>query len=246
MRRSLLILGLALHCFSSFAVVRVFVQDGNGVANINYQCTAGEVVRAFALNVSVDRGQIVGVTNYLRGPSTLSAPGYGVFPASFRDNVVVSSGTNANWSAPAYSPLAVVADAPLDTLPGLNSGGVTLEFGAIWDPSLPSAAPAASGTLCTLLLSQTANVTISPNLTRGGLLASPPDFVLTPQFGGALIGPAIISVSITNGNFNLNFQDGELETAPTPAGPWTGTGNVGGVYTETPSLSAKFYRVHHP
>ena len=245
MKSYVLILGLLLPTLPAAATVLVFVQDANGVANINYQCTAGEVVRTFALDVSVDQGQILGVTNFLRGPSAAAARGYGIFPASFRDNVTVTNGTNAGWNVPGYTPLAVVADAPTNTLPGLNSSGVTLEFGALWDPAVPAAAPGPSGTLCTLQLSQTANVTIAPNLRRGGLVASPPDFILTPQFMGALVGPAILSTSLTNGVFTIRFQDGELESALTPTGPWGGTGNTSGSYTEVPTLAARFFRVHH-
>jgi hypothetical protein len=245
MKPHVLLLGLLLPPLSAGAAVRVFVQDANGVANINYQCTAGEVVRAFALDVSVDHGQIVGVTNFLRGPSTAAARGYGIFPASFRDSVTVTNGTNASWNVPGYTPLAVVADAPTNTLPGLNSSGVTLEFGAVWDPTVPAAVPGPSGTLCTLQLNQTANITIAPNLRRGGLIAAPPDFVLSPQFAGALVGPAILSTSLTNGIFTIRFQDGELETADAPTGPWAGTGNTSGSYTEAPTLAARFFRVHH-
>ena len=245
MKPYLLILGLLLPVLSAPAAVRVFVEDDNGAVNINYECTAGEVVRSFALDVSVDSGRILGITNFLRGPSTASARGYGIFPASFRDNVTVASGTNANWNAPGYSPLAVVADAPSDTLPGLNSSGVTLEFGAIWDPTDPAAAPAASGTLCTLQISKSANVTIAPNPDRGGVVASPADFIITPQFAGGLVGPAVTNTTIQNGLLTIRFQDGELETAPTPTGPWTGTGNFSGTYTETPGLTPKYYRVHY-
>src|SRR5262245_59303947 len=123
------------------ADVRVSVQETNGLVNLNYQCTAGETVRSFALDVTVDRGLIVGVTNFLRGPSTAAARGYGVFPASFRDNITVSSGSNANWSATSYSPVAVASDNPGGTLPGLNSSGVTLEFGALWDQAVPASIP---------------------------------------------------------------------------------------------------------
>src|SRR5579859_3681003 len=115
---------------STYAAVHVNVVDTNGVAWIEYRCDAGEVVRAFALDVSVDRGEIIGVSNFFSGVSTSVAQGYGIFPASFRDHVTVTSGTNANWSAPGYSPVAVPADAPAGTLPGLGSSGVTLEFGA--------------------------------------------------------------------------------------------------------------------
>jgi hypothetical protein len=227
--------------------VRIYVQGTNGMANINYECTAGEVARAFALDVTVDRGQIVDVTNFLRGPSTAAARGYGIFPASFRDNISVSSGTNANWSTNSYSPLAVVADNPGGTLPGLNSAGVTLELGALWDPTVPAAVPPSSGTLCAVQISQTATVTVAANLSRGGIIAAPPDLIITPQFTGALVGPAITSADLSAGGImTVLFQGGELESAPTVNGPWTGTGNTSGTYTEAVTTSgAKFYRVHN-
>lgn len=228
------------------STVVVSVQGTNGLAAINYLCTAGETVRSFALDVSVDRGQILAVTNFFRGPSTASAQGYGIFPASFRDNVSVTSGSNANWNASGYSPLAVVADSPDGTLPGLNSSGVTLELGGLWDPTIPAAVPPGSGTLCALQLSQTATVSISANVIRGGLMASPPEVVITPQFSGALVGPAITSARVANGAVTVLFQGGELERAPAANGPWTGTGNTSGVYTETRApVPAKFFRVHY-
>ena len=225
--------------------MQVFVQQTNGLATINYQCTAGEVVRSFALDVTVDTGQILGVTNYFRGLSTAAARGYGVFLASFRDNVTVSSSTNADWSSAAYSPLAVPADNPGGTLPGLNSSGVTLEFGAIWDPTVAAAAPPPSGMLCALVLSQTAHVTVGPNAARGGLVPSPPDLVITSQFTGALIGPAILGATLNSGQITVRFQSGELERAPAVTGPWTGTGNTSGTYTEAINgTPARFFRVH--
>jgi hypothetical protein len=245
MKSFLLFIPLLL-ALSARANVQVFVQATNGLAYIGYKCTAGEVVRSFALDVTVDRGQILEITNYFRGPSTVAAQGYGIFPASFRDIVTVSSGTNADWNVSGYSPLAVTADNPGGTLPGLNSSGVTLELGAFWDPSLPSAIPPASGTLCALRISQTANVTLAANLSRGGIVAAPPDLLITPQFIGALVGPAITSATLSNGVMTVLFQGGELETAPAVDGPWTGIGNTSGIYTnQTPDDPARFYRVHY-
>ncbi len=240
----LLVMG-GLVMVSARGSVIVSVQDTNGLANINYQCTAGEVVRAFALDVQVDRGQILAVTNFFRGPSLATAQGYGIFPASFRDHIVPTSGTNANWNAAGYSPLAAVADNPAGTLPGLNSSGVTLELGALWDPGVPAGAPPSSGTLCALQLSEPARVSVAANLSRGGIVASPPDIPILPQFLGALVGPAITGASLTNGVVTVNFQDGEIESAPSVVGPWTGTGNSTGIYTEAVTASSgRFYRVH--
>ncbi len=245
--RTLLLLGSLLLFLNTAApgAVLVFVQSTDRLANINYQCTAGEVVRSFTLDVSVDSGQILGITNYFRGLSTAAARGYGIFPGSFRDNVTVLSGTSADWTPAAYSPLAVPADSPGGTLPGLGSTGVTLEFCAIWDPMVAAAAPPPSGTLCALILSQTARVTLAPNAARGGIVPSPPDLAVTPVFSGALVGPAILSATASNGQMTVLFQSGELETAPSATGPWAGTGNTSGSYTEViDSTPAKFFRVH--
>lgn len=246
MKRWWLLISLLLPVLAVRASVQVFVQVTNGLACINYQCTAGEVVRSFALDVTVDRGQITGITNYFRGPCTATAQGYGIFPASFRDQITVSSGSNANWSVTGYSPLAVTADNPGGTLPGLNSSGVTLELGALWDATVPAAFPPASGTLCALQLSQAANVTVTTNLVRGGIVAAPRDVLITAQFTGALLDPAITDTSVSNGIMTIRFQGGELESATTLGGTWIGTGNTNGVYTETVGTSAaKFFRVHN-
>lgn len=147
--------------------MQVFVQDTNGVAWVKYQFTAGEVIRAFALDVTVDQGVIFGVSDFLVGVSKSGAKGYGIFPASFRDHATVNSRTNVTFDLTQYSPAAVVADYPADTKPGLNSNGITIEFGALWDTSVPAAVPGSSGTLCALHLTRAANVSVAPNNTSG-------------------------------------------------------------------------------
>jgi len=246
MKHLLLLIGLFLPALVARASVQVFVQTTNGLACIRYQCTGGEVVRSFALDVTVDRGQILGITNYFRGPCTATAQGYGIFPAAVRDQLTVSSGSNANWSVTGYSPLAVVADNPGATLAGLNSSGVTLEFCALWDSAVPAAFPPASGMLCALQLSQTAIVTVTTNAARGGIVAAPRDVPINAQFTGALVGPAITQATASHGVMTILFQGGELETAPRLTGAWTGTGNTNGVYAEAIGTNTtKFFRVHN-
>jgi len=248
MNPPLSLLAACLFATSCSASVRVFIQDVNGAAWLKYQCTAGEVVRDFALDVTVDQGVIFGVSDFLVGVSKPAAQGYGIFPASFRDHATVGSGTNVTFDLTQYSPLAVVTDYPGDTQPGLNSSGITLELGGLWDPNLPAALPGATGTLCALHLSRAANVSVAPNSSRGGIIASPPDVVLTTSFTGAFVDAdaVILSATATNGILQLTFKGGELETAPAVSGPWTGTGNSSGNYAEAITLSgSKFYRVHH-
>jgi hypothetical protein len=229
------------------AAVRVYVQDIGGVAWIKYECTAGEVVRAFALNVSVDEGQIVGISDFFRGESTAGARGYGIFPASFRDHITLGPGTNIDWSVSGYTPLAVVADRPGDTLPGLNSTGVTLEFGSLWDPTVPATIPDSVGNLCALQLSQSAHVSVAANFARGGVVSANPDVPVAPVFGGAAVVlpvPAITGMTLVDGLLTINFMDGELLSAPAVTGPWTGTGNTSGIFTNpVVGTSAQFFRV---
>ena len=230
---------------TAFAEVRVFVQSSNAVARVNYECTAGEVVRAFALDVSVDTGRIIGVSDYFRGLSTAENQGYGIFPASFRDNITVDPQNNINWNASEYTPLAVMADNQLDTLAGLNSSGVTLELGGLWDPNVPEAVPKPTGTLCSLHISSGTTVTIKANHSRGGVVLSEPGIILDPVFTGAFVQPPeITELSLTNGLLSIKFAGGQLETASTVAGPWTATGNSDNRFIESVGDTAqKFYRV---
>ena len=233
------------------AEVQVFVEESNGLVWLKYQCTAGEVVRAFALDVALDNGQILAISNFFTGPCSATASGYGIFPAAFRDHVTVSSGTSANWGASGYNPVASAADAPADTLPGLGTSGVTLEFGALWDPALPATAPPASGTLCALQLSpqaalQGTHITLAANASRGGVVASPDGSVITPRFAGAYVGPPhIVSIALVNGTVQIEFEGGELESAWSLDGVWNGTGDTSGSHSEAlEAVSAKFFRVH--
>jgi hypothetical protein len=224
--------------------VRVFVQDAYGVAWIDYECTAGEVVRAFALNVSVDRGQIAGVSEFFRGESQAGATGYGIFPAALRAQLQSGLATNIDWNASDYTPLAVAADAPGDTLPGLNSSGVTLEFGGLWDPTIPEATPGPAGTLCALELSQPANVSVSANISRGGVLSAFAETTIQPVFLGAIVGPFITATTLDDGVITVQFHGGELQTAPSADGPWTDTGDTSGTYAEAVGAEQmKFFRV---
>jgi len=229
---------------SARAEVRVFVEETDGVAWLKYECTAGEVVSAFALDVRVNRGRIVGISNFFRGPCTLEAQGYGIFPAAFRDHVWSGSSSNVNWDHPDYTPVEPASSYPDDTLPGIGSNGVTLVFGALWDAKLPATAPTATGTLCSIHISEPATVTVAANLSRGGIVLNKPDIAVNTTLCSAMVGPAITNVALADGVITIYFKGGELLTAPAPDGPWTGTGNFSGVYRESVvGKKARFFRV---
>jgi hypothetical protein len=228
------------------AVVTIFVQDVGGAAQIEYKCSAGEMVRAFALDVSVDAGQIIGVRDFFRGESTAEAQGYGVFPASLRDQVVASGGLDLDWAHPDYTPLASAADSPLDTLPGLGSAGVTLEFSGLWDPRVLAARPGQQGVLCVLDITEPALVTLSPNASRGGVVSARPGDSIATVFAEAQVTPvAILEVSVADDTLTVRFSGGELQTATTLDGEWAGTGDSDGEYSEsTHDGETRFFRVY--
>ena len=238
-----------LVAFSAPAGVNVFIQDSNSVAWIKYQCTAGETVRAFALDVTVDKGRILAISDFLRGPSTAGHTGYGIFPASFRDHLTVGPGNSVDWNVAEYTPLAVPGDNPGGTQAGLGSSGVTLEFGGLWDVATPSVIPGATGTLCSLTISEQATVSVSANAARGGVVSTDPAVVLSPTFTPAVVHPplpAITDFSVSNGVVQVTFSWGELQTAGSVSGAWTSTGNTNGVFTKSTGNSNTFYRVRGP
>ncbi|MCX6925180.1 MAG: hypothetical protein NT154_18500, partial [Verrucomicrobia bacterium] len=207
------------------------------------------IVRAFALDVTVDKGRILGISNFLRGPSTAGNTGYGIFPASFRDHLAVGPSNSVSWNVAAYTPLAVAGDNPGGTQAGLGSPGVTLEFGGLWDVATPAAVPGATGTLCALTISEQATVSVSANAARGGVVSTNPAVVLSPNFTSAVVHPPLPTLtgfSVTNGVVRVTFSWGELQTADSIPGAWTDTGNTNGLFTEPAGDSNKFYRVRGP
>jgi hypothetical protein len=244
--KGLFLVVLFLANVSARASVMVFVEDINGKAWLKYRCTGGEVVRAFALDVTLNHGVFLGVSDFFRGESTVGSHGYGVFPSSFRDHITISSGTNVDWNVSSYTPIAVVADRPAETLPGLNSSGVTLEMGALWNARIQGASPDPSGILCALQISEPAVVSISANPARGGVVSASPENIIVPIFIPASVDPTAIinTIMIANGVVNISFRGGELESALKLNGPWAGTGNRSGAYSEALGLAdTKFFRV---
>jgi len=63
----------------------------------------------------------------------------------------------------------------------------------------------------------------------------PPPPVLTPAVKTNPNGSKTITITWSDG--------GELQYSDSPAGPWTGTGNTSGTFTETISQGFRFYRV---
>ena len=188
MTRTMICLSILLVASSALASVEVYVEDVNGLAAIKYTCTEGETVHAFALDVTVDVGNIVGISGFHRGESTAQAQGYGIFPAAFSQTIAVDpeTGEVASWDADDYTPLADPLQCPEDTLSGLDTPGVTLELGGLWAMDAPLAVPGSTGTLCLLQLSEAANVTVAPNACRGGVVLTHAETIQPETLGGSV------------------------------------------------------------
>ena len=64
---------------------------------------------------------------------------------------------------------------------------------------------------------------------------------------GAAVDPSIVitNIRLVGGVIIISFKGGELESAPTVTGSWTGTGNSSGTYTNSATTGPpRFYRVH--
>jgi len=143
---------------------------------VNYVCSAGEKVRAFALEVTVSGAYtITAIKDFNVGESNKvysgfpQGRGYGIFPGKFRD---VINAADPNWGAdPNYNPIAPVTDADAAGT-GLGTNKIICELGSLYvgDLNAPySASPlfrfdilGAPGT--------TTNIAVAANATRGGVV----------------------------------------------------------------------------
>ncbi len=189
----------------AMAAVHIIAESTDSTVAIKY-ATDGERVRAFALDIIVDKGNIVGISDFIRGESTAEKPGYGIFPGNFGRYITVDAATGEvdSWDPNGYTPIADPCDP--GALGGLGTSGITIEMGALYYPTgddSPSAPPT-SGQLFTLTLSEPANVTVTLNEVRGGVVLTDPDIAATVDLaqatnvvvsGGASAGAELLSAS---------------------------------------------------
>jgi hypothetical protein len=231
------------------AGIEVYLVENNAEVEVRYRCTTGEQVRFFNLDLRVAKGIFTAVAPALRGESTAATPGYGIFPAAFRD-LQMEPDVNGvvDWSDPDYLPVAPATDAQGSTLTGLQSAGMTLEFGSLWNVNRPGDAPPAEGLLCTLTLSEPSSITVVANSIRGGVVLTEGTTAPNVTFHSLdLTTPRIISINHIGETITINFEGGELYTTTDLKGNWTPTGNSSGEHIVS-TLSAKqsFFRVIKP
>lgn len=161
MRKMIFALVVVMLATPAWAAIDISVADlGGGQAAINYSGT--ELARAFALDITVDAGTIDAISGYAVGDDNNN---YGIFPANFSRYITVdATGAVSDWAAAGYTPVADPNDP--GALGGLGTSGITVEMGSLYD----AAAPALSGQLCVLTVSEACNMSVTLNATRGNVV----------------------------------------------------------------------------
>jgi hypothetical protein len=174
MKKTAFILMALAFAVPAWAGVQVSCREGaSGEIIISYDASGEtELVRAFALDVTVDGGATI------TGYSSPNAS-YGIYPGSI---VIDGSGNVTD----AGSPIADPVEYPNGTLGGLNTSGVTIEMGSLYASGDP--APAASGDLITLQVDTAGvNVSIAENVIRGGVVMEDPAVPANAILSGCVV-----------------------------------------------------------
>jgi hypothetical protein len=176
MRTMILALAVVLLAAPVWATVTITATDeGDGVVAIDFNSVGEtELVRAFALDITVDAGVITDVCDFAVGDDN---GGYGIFPGNFSRYITVDPGTGNvdDWGVGGYTPVA--EDGDPGALGGLGTAGVTIELGSLYETN----APGNTGRLCTLKVTENCNVSLALNALRGNVVmedAAEPDVVL--------------------------------------------------------------------
>jgi len=174
MKKLTLILAVLLMAAPAMAAVSITVTDlGGGVAAIEY--TSDVNVVAFGLDITVTAGTITGIDDFFVGDGN----GFGIFPGAFAVSI---DPEDPNWDEPNYTPLAPVGAA--GALGGLGTDGITIEMGTLYESG---GAPASSGRLCTLQVSESCNMCVAVNATRCGQTLGDDDAGVVLEDGTAVV-----------------------------------------------------------
>lgn len=172
---ALLVLAIAM---PAMADVNIGLTRDANVVTIDYECTAGEAVRAFALNVDVNNG------GFIVGSVVPNTDDYWVYPTNMTFTIV-----DGNTVVDEYgSPIAGES----------NAGGV-LEMASLYGENDPCRqdAPPSSGILCTFAIdancaiAESFTVSLDLNAQRGGVVLEDPDAAVTVNLPSDLVVPCI-------------------------------------------------------
>ncbi len=162
MKKIALVLVALMFAASAWADVDITceqVGDTNEVL-VSFDASSEEpsLIRAFGLNIQLDND-----ANILEVDDTINADYY-IFPGTIQ--IDASTGEVTSYG----TAVGEVIDSP-DTLPGLNSNGITVEMASLYAPtggiSSPNS-PDSSGPLLSFKVSKSCTVTITANVARAG------------------------------------------------------------------------------
>ena len=154
MKKIILLLAVMLMTAPAMAAVTITVtDDGGGWALIEYDATSeADFVRAFALNITADDANIIDIDS--------ANASYWVYPGTIDIN-------DAGGVNDVGSPIAP-SDAP-GALGGLDTNGVTIEMGALFEAGVDPE-PAATGTLLRVQVDGACTVCVVGNSIRGNVV----------------------------------------------------------------------------
>ena len=163
---------------------------------VSYNNTEGQPVRAFGLNITVGGGATIVAVECLNSD-------YYIYPGSIDiDDDEVEEG---GWGS------CVCDDDYDDTLPGLDSNGVTIEMASLYDDDDPehTTAPADTGDLVKLTLSgsDTVCIRIKGNVLRGKVVLEDATSVDPNALGCCVVIEPPVCVGDVDGNGFINQAD---------------------------------------
>jgi len=170
MRITIVLLAMLLLVAPAMAAVTVTcVGVGGGVAEVYYDARGEfELIRAFGLDIVADTANIVNVDNVNSD--------YYIYPGT----IVITDGNVTAWG----TPVAPANDPGAGT--GLGTGAVTVEMGSLYAAGDGNLTPDPCGLLCKVTVSADCNLTITTNITRGGVVM---EDTATPS-----VGPSVCAV----------------------------------------------------
>ena len=154
MKKIIVTLVVLLLTAPAWADVTITATDvGGGVVEITYDSNEASLIRAFALDITVNDGNIVDVNDDVNAD-------YDIYPGSIQ---IDGAGNITDAGS------AVCSDAYPGTLGGLGTNGATIEAASLYEAGVDPA-PAASGLLLKLTVSEDCTLTIAENAIRGGIV----------------------------------------------------------------------------
>ena len=238
MKKIAMCLVVLLAAAPAMAVVNVTATQVGTTAEVDITAThsgEGTIPRAYALDITVDAGQIKGISNFFSGEGTSSGSGYGIFPANFNRFI---DADDPCWGEPNYTPVADACDLPSDTQGGLGTAGITIEMGSLYTGGY---SPPSPSTLCRIEVTQDCNVDLALNIGRGKIVLEdgnePSSVVLT--------GCHVDIVCTVPNIYNMTKADANaaIEAAGFQVGDITGDCNdvivAGNVTAQLPAAGAQ-------